>query len=82
MNDHPQPTSPTLMAEDLDGLAGLFATTVDATPEMIRVFAVHHTLAQLVALGWLVKAPGRWTSTYVPAGGLAERIAWSNRSVA
>lgn len=64
------------MAEDLDSLAGLFAETADATPEMIRVFAVHHTLAQLVALGWLVKAPGRWSNTYAPAGGLAERLGW------
>lgn len=67
------------MAEDLDALATLFTLTPTVSPEEVRLCAVHHTLSQLIALGWLRLASGRWTTgLYVPAGGLAERMEWGS----
>lgn len=62
--------------EDFDGLKLLFIEMADsASYEVIRAFAVHHTLAELLALKWINLAPGRWTtSLYVPAGDLARAL--------
>lgn len=71
----PEQPSPDLLAEDLEALVALFNLTPYAGATEIRVFAVHHKLPQIIALGWLKLAAGRWnTGQYVPAGALAERM--------
>lgn len=68
------PTSPELQTQDLAALTVLFGEFGCAhTADELRVFAVHHSVEQLLALGWIEKSPaaGRWSvCLYVAAGEL------------
>lgn len=68
------PTSPESQTQDLAALTVLFGEFGCAhTADELRVFAVHHTVEQLLALGWIEKsaAAGRWSvCLYVAAGEL------------
>lgn len=72
------PTTPALQQLDLAALSMLFTEFGPAhTADEMHVFAVHHTVAQILALGWIEKcAPaGRWGITlYTAAGDLKAAI--------
>ncbi len=70
------PTSPALQEEDMQALVNLFNRYGEhQSANTITVFAINHTLAQLVALGWLARVYPRWSDqTYMPAGALALRL--------
>ena len=57
------------LAEDREGLQRAF-TEFGATHNynFLRTFAVHHDLKQLLALGFVKAAPGRWSAGRYSAG--------------
>lgn len=69
-----KPSSPDLQLIDLGALSVLFSEFGCAhTADELSVFAVHHTVEQLLALGWIEKsaAAGRWSvALYIAAGEL------------
>lgn len=70
------PVSATQLQADFRALESLFQTRHAVTAEELRILAApHHTIPQLIALGWLAKSTlGRWTGVLIPAGDLANHL--------
>ena len=70
------PTTPALIADDFAALTNLFIEFgISQSDQTIIRFVSHHTLPQLIALGWLRLAEGRWNNgIYTPSGALLAAV--------